>query len=218
MNEPAQRYPLSWPAGWKRTPPDARARATFAKHSSQTEDRQGQVVRRKIQKPLSVSDAARRLEAELERLHATHEVLSTNVRLRMDGSPDSRLTDPVDPGAAVYFQLNNKPRCLACDKWDRVADNIAAIAQHIDALRRIDRYGIGDMERAFSGYAALQSDPSTDWRLVLGFNGTAIITPTMVDQRFKLKAKEAHPDAGGSAEGMIRLNAARVAALKELNS
>jgi hypothetical protein len=27
----AERYPLSWPTGWKRTVPAARQRATFAK-------------------------------------------------------------------------------------------------------------------------------------------------------------------------------------------
>lgn len=29
--EPAQRYPLHWPAGWKRTPSSSREQATFGK-------------------------------------------------------------------------------------------------------------------------------------------------------------------------------------------
>jgi hypothetical protein len=55
----------------------------------------------------------------------------------------------------VYFKLHGKDRVLACDKWDRVADNIAAIAAHIDAIRRQDRYGVGTIDQAFAGYSAL---------------------------------------------------------------
>jgi hypothetical protein len=33
-----------------------------------------------------------------------------------------------------------------------VADNIAAIAAHIDAIRRQDRYGVGTLDQAFAGY------------------------------------------------------------------
>ena len=62
---------------------------------------------------------------------------------------------PDDPGVAVYFQLHDKERVLACDKWDTVADNIAAIAAHIDGIRRQDRYGVGTIDQAFAGYSAL---------------------------------------------------------------
>jgi hypothetical protein len=135
-HEDKQRFPLSWPLGWARTPRHQRRRASFRSH----------------QRPLSVAEALDRLIREVDRLGARDELLSTNVELRLDGLPRSTQGEPTDPGAAIYFRLKGQPRCLACDKWDRVADNIAAIAQHIDALRRIDRYGVGTLQQAFAGY------------------------------------------------------------------
>jgi DnaJ-like protein len=203
-----QRYPLSWPTGWKRTSALQRERATFGKTVTKPgalkPDNTRETVKHKGQ--LNASDATIRLDAEIERLGGTEAVLSTNLRLRLDGVPRSDQGEPFDPGAAVYFRLKGKPRCLACDKWDRVADNIAALAQHIDALRRIERYGVGTMEQAFAGYAQLQASPS-DWWIVLEVTSDA--TTAQIDDAFRRLAKLAHPDAGGSHEQMARLNAAR---------
>ena len=45
---------------------------------------------------------------------------------------------------------------FACDKWDKVKDNINAIANTIAAIRGIERWGASDMmERAFSAFEAL---------------------------------------------------------------
>ncbi len=160
-----------------------------------------------------MSAAIQRLSGELSRLGAAHEILSTNVVTRLDGLPRSGQPEPTDPGAAVYFTLKGKPRCLACDTWDRAADNVAAIAQHIDALRRIDRYGVGTMEQAFAGYAALPSAAGS-WFVVLEFDKP----PTsweVVEARYMELAKKHHPDAGGSVDTMAKINAARDTAREE---
>lgn len=218
MNDEATRYPLAWPLGWKRSLRGDRRRADFGKTSSfvTADGHKG----RSSKKPLSVADAIARLSGELTRLGATNEILSTNVETRLDGLPRSNQAEPYDPGAAVYFRLKKLEQVLACDKWDRVADNIAALAQHIDALRRIDRYGVGTREQAFAGYAALPA--STDeWWTVLGLGGDVRRVPRAqaldaVEDAYRLLAKTHHPDAGGSHDAMARLNAARAAAKKEL--
>jgi hypothetical protein len=208
------RYPLSWPQGWKRTHRSQRERAPFrSSRQSSYVNGQGQEVRTTNAKALTVADAIKRLSGELGRLGATDEILSTNVKTRLDGLPYSNQQEPEDVGAAVYFKLKRKPRCLACDKWNRVADNIAAIAQHIDALRRIDRYGVGTMEQAFAGYAALPPS-ADDWRSVFGLNGGA--TMQDVETKFRALAIEHHPDRGGDPAVMSKLNAARDAAKNEL--
>ena len=212
-----RRWPLSWPAGWKRTPAAERQRADFGKTKveSYLDRRYGQPDEAKSRKrkvPLSASDAALRLEQELARLGANNPILSTNQKIRLDGTPRSDLGEPSDVGAAVYFQLNEKPRCLACDRWTRVADNIAAIAQHIDALRRIERYGVGTMEQAFAGYAALPASP-TDWWIVLGVTREA--TTAQIDDAYRTLARTSHPDVGGSHHQMARINAARDEARKD---
>lgn len=210
-----QRYPLTWPTGWKRTIPAARQRAHFGK----TDVRDGSLrsdgtrERVKSKKALNASDASVRLQREIDRLGGRDEILSTNLRLRLDGVPRSDQSEPLDPGAAVYFTLNKKPMCLACDKWDRVADNIAALAQHIDALRRIDRYGVGSLEQAFAGYTALPP-MATDWWTILGVSPNATLDE--VDEAFKARAFHAHPDRGGTHDEMARLSEARQAAHRAL--
>jgi hypothetical protein len=203
-----QRFPLQWPVGWKRTPAASRKPARFGVRRSSVPGGWG------AKHWLSVADALARLQSELRMLGAAAEVLSTNVVLRLDGLPRSGQGEPVDPGAAVYFGLKGKPRCLACDRWTRVADNIAAIAAHVEAIRAVDRYGVGTMEQAFAGYAQLQAGP-TDWRSVLGL-GHYSVTMDDVDAAFKRLARIAHPDAGGTDAEMARLNQAREIARAEL--
>lgn len=204
-----QRYPLSWPSGWART--KYRQPATF--RTSREVTVEGSTVRES--KRLSVTDAIRRLSQQMTLLGATNEVLSTNIPTRLDGLPRAGQPEPSDPGAAVYFKLNGKPRALACDKWDRVADNIAAIAQHVDAIRRIDRYGVGTIEQAFAGYTALPPS-ADDWRAVFGLNGGA--TLDAVEAKYRELARTCHPDVGGDPLQMARLNTARDAARKELTA
>lgn len=193
----AGRFPLSWPMGWPRTKPHARDRARFRSKGG----------------ALSVYSATQRLQSELERLGATGEILSTNVITRLDGMPRSNQSEPGDPGAAVYFQLKGKPHCLACDTWDRVADNIAAIVRHIDALRRIDRYGVGTMEQAFVGYAALPAQAAS-WFVVLEFPESSTSWDAVEDRYFQLAQKH-HPDKGDSVETMAKINVARDTARAE---
>lgn len=208
-----QRYPLMWPTGWKRTPWQERQRADFSKTKhEQRRDASGNVANVKRVARIEAGDAAIKLEAQLDRLGAERAVLSTNVELRMDGRPKAGRLEPADPGAACYFTFKGKRTVLACDKWDRTADNIAAIANHIDALRRIDRYGVGTMEQAFAGYVAIPHAAGHDWWLELGVQPNA--TADDIEAAYRAKARSLHPDAGGSHEAMARLNAARDAAKK----
>jgi hypothetical protein len=214
----AQRYPLSWPIGWARTPSGTRTRATFGKTSTTygTADAAGNRPRRDVRRQLTPADAALRLDKEIERLGGGDAILSTNLRLRLDGVPRSDQGEPSDPGAAVYFSLSARQAiCLACDRWDRVADNIAALAAHIDALRRIERYGVGKLEQAFRGYLALPPMAGgVEWWRVLDVSADATLED--VEAAFRAKARDAHPDRGGDGATMARLSEAREAARRAL--
>src|SRR3954465_14120648 len=85
-----QRYPLSWPAGWKRTESHRRRRTTF--HRGRSMDA----------KNLTIGDGLARLTGELGRLGAREIVISTNVPVRLDGLPYATAAMPQDPGCAVY--------------------------------------------------------------------------------------------------------------------
>lgn len=205
-------HPLAWPVGWPRH--TTRKRATFG----QSDRRVGQTWR-SIGR-LSVYEAYKRLSLELERLGARDVVLSTNLELRNDGQPRSNQPEPRDTGAACYFKHDGRPLVLACDKWDRVADNIAAIAKHIDAMRGMDRWGVGSLARAFTGYTALPpaSPSNRPWREVIGTQdaGPKAEQLTLAETAYRRMAREHHPDNGGSHERMAELNAAIEEARREL--
>jgi hypothetical protein len=190
-----QAFPLHWPAGW----PRAKGRST-ARFSQKVDN--GRYTETKT---VSVAVARDRLQRELDLLRASYPTLSTNVELRLDGQPRSDRRDPEDPGVAVYFRLQGRDIALACDKWDRVADNITALAKHIEALRGMDRWGVGTAAQAFAGYQMLAAPEQ--WFEVLGVSVSA--TEAEIKSAYRTLAMAAHPDQGGSDAAMARLNAAR---------
>lgn len=201
------RFPLEWPAGWRRTPAHHRERAAFS-------------TKRLVDGRLSVTLATDRLQSQLDLLGARGATLSTNVTLTLRGVPRSD-DEPKDPGASVWFVFKGKATVLACDKWNRVADNIAALAAHIDAIRRVDRYGVGSIEQALAGYKALPADTAADWRTVFGIPrdvGTATLR-SVLDDAYKRLARERHPDVThDDGAAMAHLNRARDYALAELEA
>jgi len=213
----ATRYPLSWPTGWKRTASGQRKLSRFSTSSYGTYSSGGSYRR---SRELTVADARKRLDLELERLGARDVILSTNVELTTYGEPRSGGRPPDDPGVAVYFKLHGKDRVLACDTWTTVAGNIAGIAAHIECIRGIDRYGVGTLDQAFAGYDALPPPGANNrppWRKVLEIAEDAQATSDAVQAAYRAKARVFHPDVpGGSHEAMAMLNEARDAALREL--
>lgn len=154
---------------------------------------------------ITMAQARTMLQAELDRLGARDIVLSTNVELNLNGDPRGDRARPADVGVACYFKLKGRDTVLACDKWLRVEDNIVAIAKHIDALRGQERWGVGTIEQAFTGYQALPAPEQ--WWQVLGLAESASLAD--IDAAYRAKARAAHPDSGGSDAAMARLNAAR---------
>ncbi len=69
-----------------------------------------------------------------------------------------------DCAAAVYFTHVDdagqpKAVVLACDRWDRPAHNVWAIAQHVNALRGQARWGVGTAAQSFAGFGVLPPSP-----------------------------------------------------------
>lgn len=215
------RYPLCWPANWKRTA--NRSRAQFGK-VSKSFDASTNSRRYEGKSRLSIEDSFRRIEYELERFGVDVSTVnvSTNLRVNMRGIPTGRDGEPADTGAAVYWTLHGRPQCMAIDRYDRVADNLAAIAATLEALRAIERHGGGSvLERAFMGFAELPPprDLLVDWRAVLCIHPQTKVTKEIVENAYRVLAIRRHPDKmSGSEEGMVELNAARAAALLEVSS
>lgn len=109
--------------------------------------------------------------------------------------------------------LNNKPAVLACDRWRTVAGNVAAIAAHMNAMRSMDRWGVGSLDQMFAGYLTLPAPIVTaDWRTPLGNPATLAHAEAV----YREKMRTAHPDNGGSHAAAAALNAAIEIARREL--
>ena len=203
-----QAYPLHWPKSWPRT------------QSWKIEQSRFKVS----------ADAARRgMLEEIRRLvdHTYRRedvIVSTDIRLRLDGEPYASQRPPDDKGVAVYFKYKGKPMVFACDRWSRIHDNMHSITKTIEALRGIERWGASDMmERAFTGFTAIEHQPTESWRDVLQMGPyqegkSDAWWLAKAEHNFKVLAKDAHPDRGGSDKALDRLLVARNQAREELKS
>jgi hypothetical protein len=214
--ESVPRFPLFWPLGWKRT--KLRKQAAFTEtvrtRIGDPASGSGQMIHKRT-KAISMALAVERLERQLHLLPGSDPTLSTNVKINLRGIPYGD-EQPSDPGAAVYFSFKGRATVLACDRWARVADNVAAIAAHIDAIRRVDRYGVGTIEQALEGYKALPADSAADWRSVFGFTSGEYVSADELTSRYRERARVAHPDHGGDDVTMAHLTRARDYALDEI--
>lgn len=144
-------YPLQWPLGKPRTARPERSRFD-----------------------VSASLARDCLFDEVKKMGGKNIVVSSNVKLRLDGLPYASQKEPDDRGVAVYFTYKGNQVCFACDRWDLVKDNMQAIRHTINALRGIARWGTGDMvEAAFRGFEALPPPRAKEWFEVLGVSRNA---------------------------------------------
>jgi hypothetical protein len=207
-------YPLLWPEGWPRTHELHRTDGRFNKKES----RSGSSYR--SARGLTVADGVQRVVTELERFGIDRQdvIISTNVRTRLDGLPRSGEREPSDGGAAVYWQDRARARrVIAIDRYTTVADNLAAIAATLDAMRAIERHGGARiLERAFTGFTALPPPGAQGWRQVMGLDATENDL-AHVRAAYRRLAAERHPDRPtGSHNGMAELNSAMAAAEREL--
>lgn len=148
---------------------------------------------------------------EIDRLGGKRVTISSNVKIRKDGLPYADQPEPRDRAIAVYFTYKDRQMCFACDKWDRVKDNMRAIAKTIEALRGIERWGSGEMvNQAFTGFLALESPKRRKWFEILGVAENS--RPEVRISAYRAKAKITHPDCGGSQEAMAELNNAAIEA------
>lgn len=210
MSEPISAYPLQWPVGWRRTPAHQRVEAKFRKGKGRWTEHTYQSAER-----VTLGEGIRRVLRELRAFGIREDrvVISSDLRLRQDGLPyANQSTSRLDPGVAVYWEEGKRRRCIAIDRYDRLADNLAAIAATLEAMRAIERHGGAEiLDRAFTGFTALPQPEQ--WFTVLGVSAHA--TRDEIEAAYRRLAMQHHPDRGGDGAEMARINAARDAGLEE---
>lgn len=143
--------------------------------------------------------AGKELVRELKLLGAKDIIITSNLRIKQDGTFHAVQGYVEDPGICVYLKLNGADKCFACDKWDIAADNVWALKLNVEAIRGLERWGGSNfMDGLFTGFKALP-DPANAITM-----GPDYFYNCGSEEELRTKfielSKEMHPDKGGNAE------------------
>lgn len=113
----------------------------------------------------------------------------------------------------VRYIKDGKPIELTLDAQSRPVDNLRALFLCVDDMRLIEHRGLSETVKAAYMQLAGPAGGRDPWE-VLGLRPGA--SKDDVEAMYRVRAKTAHPDAGGSGEAMAELNAARDRVLAEV--
>lgn len=155
---------------------------------------------------------------EVTHLAGRNLVLEIDVRefeIRNDGRPYARAR-AATPAVRVAFESKHGPLTYATDRFWEWQDNARAIALGLEALRKIERYGIAGREQQYTGFKALPagrampashmtSDQAYDtiFRLACGPAGDPAIrieiarNPDALASAYREARIKSHPDRHG---------------------
>lgn len=150
------------------------------------------------------------LERELKHVKARDAVLELTANqsmMRNDGWPyaDAR----VDPPVRLTFASPHGPMVYQCDKFTTWQDNVRAIALGLEALRKIDRYGISNDGQQYQGWTQIEAKSSTgnvvgELAMFAGVS-TAEASAMSFSDLVKRAKVRTHPDQGGSTADFQRV-------------
>lgn len=161
------------------------------------------------------------LERELTHLDAKSIVIELDcddAQIRLDGLPraDVRVNSPV---VVLSFCSKHGPLSYPCDTFTRWQDNLRAIALALEALRKVDRYGVTQTGQQYKGWKALgtsatsSGDSEAAAKIIseaTGVESGRIESNSAVAKSAIAAAVQAfHPDRGGDPERYKRILSAR---------
>lgn len=142
------------------------------------------------------------LAHELRMLDARQVVLELAIEeedIRRDGKPRARAV-AAHPGVVLSFQSKHGPLRYATAEFDRWQDNVRAVALALEALRKVDRYGISKRGEQYVG-----------WKQLTAGGPSAARGRALIERYGGLRQAmfETHPDHGGDAGDFADVQAAR---------
>lgn len=206
MNFTYRPLPEVWPSG-KRTLPGQRQRATFKAPYSAT---------------MTLLDRELRMLGVSTGATLVIEAGYKESEIRLDGQPRVNAR-PDDPAIVISFESRYGPLRYGCDTFTDWIANLRAIALALEALRKVDRYGVTKRGEQYQGWKALppasgemvgtSRHMSRDEAIgvISSLLGGATIQNSELDNAYRLAARRAHPDAGGTRQEWDTLQEAKQA-------
>jgi hypothetical protein len=164
------------------------------------------------------------LEAELGYLGAQNIVIQcffTRDQLRNDGWPKGG-QNPSKPGVILSFTLHGEAYSYPCDTYNWWSVNLRAIALALEALRKVDRYGVTGHGEQYAGFKQIPSGGPPPREKMTPREAAAFISgifpgvspdvlltgKSWFEMALREARKLAHPDAGGSHGQFVKLQEA----------
>jgi hypothetical protein len=164
---------------------------------------------------------------ELQHLGAKDVVLEIDIQasdLRLDGTLRAN-AKPQGRRVCLYASTKHGPLMMPCDTYWDWRDNIRAIALSLEALRQVDRYGCAARGEQYRGWTAIPASTGLTtrveaaWQLLKDMSKSGEIRArdrAGLELLYRDAARMAHPDCGGTDEGMAAVNRARETILLDL--
>ena len=148
------------------------------------------------------------LDRELRAIDAAHIVVQlaiTEDDIRLDGWPRANVR-PKHPGCIVAFDCRYGALQYASDVFDRWQDNLRAIALGLEALRKVDRFGITKRGEQYTGWKQLSAGQGPIDRIARVL-GTDVLDLDLgdLDELSRRAMLLAHPDRGGSHDDFVEI-------------
>ncbi|MDJ0006490.1 molecular chaperone DnaJ [Gordonia alkanivorans] len=121
---------------------------------------------------------------------------------RIDGMPRANAR-PDHPGVILAIESTKGPLSFPCDRFLTWQDNLRAIALSLEALRKIDRYGITPNAEQYTGWKQLPGGTATSASaftavdaemLILAVADLPIGDVVTLDEAYRKARRNAHPD------------------------
>lgn len=133
---------------------------------------------------------------------------------RLDGRPRAHAVAE-HPGVIFSLESKHGPLSYPCDTFTTWQDNLRAIALALEALRKVDRYGVTKHGQQYRGFMAIEANAAPsgfttahgalEWlRENFGEAGTVYTGRELL----RLAQRAAHPDRGGNAATFQRVSLA----------
>lgn len=173
------------------------------------------------------------LEFELSKLNAAAVVIQAQVersQIRNDGWVRSDASVK-GPAVILSFKTSDGEFVYPCDTFTDWRDNIRAIALSLEALRKIDRYGVTRRGEQYQGFKALPPPAAEVPKMkpeeaaaflaskVEGVSAEALtVNQHLFQALLKMCRQQLHPDQGGSHEEFVRLQEAAAVLTEHFHS